>query len=137
MGVVFYGANQVPLSCPGNSLLAHLQAATNRRFADGRGYFLSLSGVSNDGEPRCSSYWIHPAIPLSFSYETQDDTGESPGPVVIDQGFVDTLLAAMDRAIGVVIGFSDEAGRPFPFLEGIPDEPPAKSNHRETNVAEG
>lgn len=136
MGVVFYGANQVPLSCPGNSLLAHLQAATNRRFADGRGYFLSLSGVSNNGEPRCFSYWMHPAIPLSFSYETQDDTGEPPEPVVIDEESVGTLLAAMDRAIGVVIGFSDEEDRPFPFLEGNPDQPAVKANHRETNVAE-
>jgi hypothetical protein len=36
------------------------QPATNRRFADGRGYFFTMAGTGDDGQDVCASYWIHP-----------------------------------------------------------------------------
>jgi hypothetical protein len=116
MSVLIYGPSQVRLTFANNSFLAHLQAATNRRFAEGRGYFLTTSGTGDDGQERRVSYWMHPSIPLLFSYDAEDVTGEPTQPVEVTDDGVDALVEVMDRPLGVIWGFSAEQGRYIPFV---------------------
>jgi hypothetical protein len=103
MSKLIYGDQKSVLNFgPGNHFLAQLQAATNRRFADGRGYFLTLTGHNDSGEVICGSHWIHPSIPLVFIYDTEDVTGEPPKTVKISDDQVNVLLEVMDRPLGVM-----------------------------------
>ena len=123
MSVLVYGPNQVKLVfAGGNYFLAHLQAATHRRFAGGRGYFLTVAGDGDDGRDSCVAYWMHPGIALLFSYDTENDEGEPPGTIDVKGEDVEALIAVMDRPIGVLSGFSVERGRYLPFMH---DEPSA------------
>lgn len=94
MSTLIYGPNQVRLTFAGH-FLANLQAATNRRFADGRGYFFTMAGTGDDGQDICASYWIHPSIPLAFDYDTEDETLEAPLRPYwpFDQNGADTISA--------------------------------------------
>lgn len=129
MPALLYGPNQVRLSFDGgNWFLAHLQVATQRRFADGRGYFLTGAGRNNDGLDVSTSHWIHPSIPLTFDYDTEDVTGERPAPIEIDEENIEVLLGVMDRPLGILTGFDPERGIVVPFLtreEPQGDEPPS------------
>jgi hypothetical protein len=117
MSALLYGSNQVRLTFDGgNFFLAHLQAATQRRFADGGGYFLTGAGWNDDRRQVSSSHWIHPSIPLRFDYDTQDITGERPAPIEISEETVEVLLGAMDRPIGVITGYDAERGILLPFF---------------------
>ena len=111
---LIYGPGQVRLTFAGNQFLVHLQAATFRRFAEGGGYFLTMSGSNDEGAKVSSSYWMHPSIPLAFSYETEDDTGEPPETIVIHDKSVDALVEVMDRPLGVLWGFSGRAAQVHP-----------------------
>ena len=125
MSVLIYGPNQVNLKFDGNQVLAHLQAATNRRFAEGRGYFLTMSGTGDDGRELRVSYWMRPGIPLLFSYDAEEITGEPAQPVEVTDDTVDVLVEVMDRPLGVIFGFSPEHGNYVPFVHG---EPPTTGN---------
>jgi hypothetical protein len=119
MSVLVYGPSQVQLKFAGDNIfLAHLQAATNRRFAEGRGYFLTMSGTGDDGRELRVSYWMHPSIPFLFSYDAEDVTGESTQPVEVNDDNVDALVEVMDRPLGVIWGFSVEQRRYTPFVHG-------------------
>jgi len=121
MSVLLYGPNQVRINfADGNHFVAHLQAATHRRFADERGYFLTMAGDSDDHQKVCVSYWMHPSIPLLFLYDTEDVTGEPPETINIDDENVRALVDAMDRPLGILWGFSVEEGRYLPFADAPP-----------------
>lgn len=119
MPALIYGPQQARLSFDGgNFFLAHLQVATQRRFADGHGYFLTGAGRNDDGREVSTSHWIHPGIPLTFDYDTEDITGERPAPIEIDEKNVEALLGVMDRPLGVLTGFDPERGIVIPFFTG-------------------
>jgi len=121
MSAIIYGSSQVRLNFgPNHYLLAHLQAATATRFAEGRGFFLTLSG-HDDGQETSMSYWLHPSIPLLFAYDTENDEGERPEQIVIEAQHVEALLSAMDRPIGVLWGFDVDADRWVPFYDDPAD----------------
>jgi hypothetical protein len=103
--------------------LARLHAATRRRFADGRGYFLTIAGRNDSQQEVCISYWVHPSIPLLFCYDTQDVTGELSQTVEVDDGNVEALVQIMDRPIGILWGFSADQGRYLPFTDGETPSP--------------
>lgn len=124
MSTIFYGLAQVRLDFgPNHDLLAHLQVATARRFAEGRGFFLTLSGHNDDGQETSMSYWLHPSIPLLFAYDTENDEGERPEQIEINDEDVEALLSVMDRPIGVLWGFDIDKGRYIPFYDGSTDPP--------------
>jgi hypothetical protein len=127
VSILIYGPNQSRLTFKGgNDFLACLQTATNRRFADGRGYFLTMAGRGDDGHDVCISYWIHPSIPMMFVYDTEDETGEPPKTVNVTEDDVTALVDAMDRSLGVLWGFSAEDHRYLPF--SVAAEVPPKDN---------
>lgn len=122
MSALIYGSSQVRLNFgPNHYLLAHLQAAIARRFMEGRGFFLTMSGHRDDGQESSISYWLHPSIPLLFDYDTENDEGERPEQIEIKADVVDSLLGVMDRPIGVLWGFDVDEGRWVPFYDGPTD----------------
>ncbi len=127
MSTLFYGPAQVRLNFgPSNSLLAHLQVATVRRFSEGRGFFLTMAGHRDDGQETSASYWLHPSIPLLFDYDTENDEGERPEQIEIDVEVVESFLNVMDRPIGVLWGFDNDEGRWTPFYDGPPESDTAE-----------
>lgn len=126
MSTLLYGPSPVALNFTGNHFLAHLQAATLRRFEQGRGYFITLAGTNDQGQNITVSHWIHPSVRLSFSYETEDEYGNAPKTIELEDDQVDALLEAMDRPFGVLWGFSAEHSHYLPFApRGLP-QPPGK-----------
>jgi hypothetical protein len=83
-----------------NHFLAHLQAATATRFGAGKGYFLTTTEAGADGEATVS-HWLYPGVPVSFSYDVTDSSGERVTPVELDSREIDDLSAAMDTPNGV------------------------------------
>lgn len=127
MSALIYGPSQVRLNFgPSNYLLAHLHVAIARRFAEGRGFFLTLSGHRDDGQETSMSYWLHPSIPLLFDYDTENDEGERPEQIEIDADAVESFLSVMDRPIGVLWGFDIDEGRYVPFYDGPPESDTAE-----------
>ncbi len=100
--------------------LAHLQVAAARRFAEGRGFFLTLSGQDDDGHDTSRSYWLHPSSALMFDYDVENDEGERPAPIEIDAEVVEALLTLMDRPLGVLWGFAPDEGRSVPLYDVMP-----------------
>jgi hypothetical protein len=123
MAVLLYGPTQVRIAFDGNHFMAHLHAATSRRFADCRGYFLTIAGTNDSRKEVCISYWIHPSIPLLFCYDTHDDTGEPSQTVEVNDENVDALVQIMDRPIGILWGFSADLGRYLPFTDSETPSP--------------
>lgn len=127
MSALIYGAQQARLNFgPSNNLLAHLQVATARRFAEGRGFFLTLSGHRDNGDETSVSYWLHPSIPLMFDYDTENDEGERPAQIEIKADVVESFLSVMDRSIGVLWGYDVDEGRYVPFYDGPPESDAAE-----------
>ncbi|BCP04617.1 hypothetical protein [Mycobacterium paraintracellulare] len=127
MSALVYGPSQVRLNFGQNHyLLAHLQVATARRFAEGRGFFLTLSGHDDDGRESSVSYWLHPSIPLLFAYDTENDEGDRPEQIVINAEHVESFLSVMDHPLGVLWGFDVDEGRYVPFYDGPPESDAAE-----------
>ena len=102
MSILAYGPNQTRLTFEGgNDFLACLQTATNRRFADGRGYFLTMAGRGDDGQDICVSYWMHPSIPMMFVYDTEDETGEPPQTVDVTEDHLVCCGAFQRKSTGI------------------------------------
>lgn len=116
MASIVYGDNQTTLNFDGNFFLAALQSAAHRRFDSGKGFFLTLAGTDSEGEPVRIAHWISPSSPLMFVYDELDVHGEQVDTEVVKDEDVDALLEAMDRAIGVIWGFSKESDTYIPFM---------------------
>ena len=85
-----------------NEFLAHLQVAVHERFGrGGGGFFLTGTYADSDGTERTVSYWLASNIPLEFSYDVRDDSGDRLPPVLLDHGEVEGMLEAMERPAGV------------------------------------
>jgi hypothetical protein len=119
MATLFYGPLPTVINITGgNDFLAALQVATVRRFVEtGRGFALTLGGTSDDGERAVASHWLHPAIPMTFKYDAEDEYGEQPKTVIVHDDTVEALLEVMDRPLGVLWGFSQD-GPYLPFADG-------------------
>jgi hypothetical protein len=110
---IHVGGQQLPGTFS-NHFLAHLQVATATRFADGKGYFLTTAHTGDDGEVSVS-HWLYPAVPVSFSFDVTDSSGEHVAPVELDHGQVDDLVKAMDTPQGV----RGSDGLWWPFTEQL------------------
>jgi hypothetical protein len=99
MAKLLQGGAQVLAIGGGNFLLAHLQTAAYQRFREGKGFFITfLGGTDNAGEPMpTNSLWCPPEVSLHFFFDEYEQ------PVEIQQDVVDTLLRAMNDPIGVII----------------------------------
>jgi hypothetical protein len=100
VATVHSGGQPVP-GAFSNHFLAHLQAATTGRFAAGKGFFLTTTAQGEDGAEVTVSHWLHPSIPVSFSYDVTDNGGSRVAPVALDHKEIDALTAAMDSPNGV------------------------------------
>lgn len=97
-----------------NHFLAHLQVATAARFGAGKGFYLTTTEAGDDGETTVS-HWLYPGVPVSFSYDVTDSSGEHVAPVELDRGAIDDLSAAMDTPNGV----RGSDGLWWPFTEKL------------------
>lgn len=84
-----------------NHFLAHLQVAVGKRFANGQGFMLMGTAPDPDGGEVTFVNWLHPSIPLSFSYDVTDDSDERVPPVTLDSNEIAAILKAMDEPTGV------------------------------------
>jgi hypothetical protein len=84
-----------------NHFVAHLQVATAARFGAGKGFFLTTTEAGSDGAESTVSHWLHPALPVSFSFDVVDGSGERVAPVTLDREEIDEIAAAMDTPNGV------------------------------------
>ncbi|WP_142271101.1 hypothetical protein [Mycobacterium sp. AT1] len=57
---------------------------------------------------------------MRFEYDVEDVYGNCADTVVVKDEDIDFLVEVMDRPIGVIWGFSDEAGRYLPFMHEGP-----------------
>lgn len=119
MAQLRYGDNPVNLNFgDDNKTLAILQVATFRRFATGKGYFITAAGTDDgDGRDVSSAHWIGPGSPLRFNYDVEDVYGNHVDTVVVEEDDVEAFLDAMDHPIGVLFGFSAERGHYVPFID--------------------
>lgn len=100
MATVQSGGRSIPGTFT-NHFLAHLQAAVAARFAAGKGFFLTTTERDDDGVEHTSCHWLHPAVPLTFTYDVTDGDGAKVAPVALDRNEIDALTAAMDHPNGV------------------------------------
>jgi len=84
-----------------NHFLAHLQVAAAARFGTGRGFFLTTSEPGSDGAEATVSHWLHPALPISFSFDVTEGSGERVAPVTLDHEEIQEITEAMDTPNGV------------------------------------
>jgi hypothetical protein len=100
----------------GNRVLANLHVATARRFAEGRGSYLTLPR-DQDGMRVTTSYWLSPGSPLSFVYDAFGrDTDAVIPPVAVDDREVIDTINRMDAPLGIF--FVPESEEPhLPFQE--------------------
>lgn len=107
-----HGNQEVLNYMGGNRLMAHLQTAAFERFQEGKGFFISFfGGTDNDGEPTpTNSLWCPPEVPLHFTYDDYDE------PVQIDPKLVETLLKAMNDPLGVIVSGVDQPIWPFTLV---------------------
>lgn len=99
MATVSSGGQVLPTTFT-NHFLAHLQVATAHRFDEGRGFFLTVS-VDDDATQRTVSHWLHPSIPVVFSFDVSDDSGDRVAPVTLDHKEIDAISAQMELPTGV------------------------------------
>ncbi|KIU18334.1 hypothetical protein [Mycolicibacterium llatzerense] len=100
-----------------NKTVAILQVATARRFATGKGYFITAAAADDDGNETNTGHWISPATPLRFVYDVEDAYGNPAETVMIEEDDVVPYLEAMDWPIGVRFGYSAARGRYLPFAD--------------------
>lgn len=114
MATLRCGEHELPLTFT-NHFLAHLQAATQRRFnKTGAGFFLTGTNESG-GKPVTISQWVHPSTPLAFVYDVRDDDNQSIPPVELERKEIEHILEAMDQPVGV----HDTSEVWLPFREKI------------------
>jgi hypothetical protein len=108
----------------GNYLLAHIQTAAFNTFRQGRGFFITFfGGTDNNGNPLpTNSLWCPPEVPLHFAYDEYDE------PIDIRPDLVDALMRAMNDPIGVIIAGSGEIIWPFTVLSTDRDDPKKPSS---------
>lgn len=120
MAQLKYGDTTTPITLTfsnDNKTLAILQVATARRFATGKGYFITASGNDDSGNRMSTAHWISPATPLRFIYDVEDEYGNPAETVMVDENDVIDYLEAMDRPIGVTFGHAGAIGRYLPFAD--------------------
>lgn len=100
MATLHVGGQPLPGSFT-NRFLAHLQAATTARFASGKGFFLTTAHTGEDGAEQTVSHWIHPGLPVSFSYDVTDGSGGRVAPEALQNNEIEEIAAAMDTPYGV------------------------------------
>jgi hypothetical protein len=123
-----FGAGSVNLHFGNdNTFVATLQAAALTRFGAGQGFFLTLAGTDDTGQPNTRGHWLSPASQLQFIYDTEDEHGNPVKTVILSNESVDALVQAMDRSIGVVWGFSLENNAFIPFMS---EETAAEADRR-------
>jgi hypothetical protein len=84
-----------------NHFVAHLQVATAKRFGAGKGFFLTTTQSGDDGAEATVSHWLHPSVPVSFTYDVTDGAGELVAPVALEDKRIDAITEAMDQPTGV------------------------------------
>jgi hypothetical protein len=122
MAGLWQGGVQVLNINNGNVLLAHLQTAAYERFQEGKGFFITFfGGTDNDGRPvPPSALWCPAEVPLRFTYDEYDESIE------IDREAVDLYLKAMRDPIGVIIGPGRAFKWPFTLLHTERPGPPGE-----------
>lgn len=101
MATLHSGQQQLPLDFT-NHFLAHLQVAVHQRFATGGGgFFLTGTYADPDGNEVTVSHWLHPSIPLAFSFDVKDDSDQRIPPVKLDHKEIDAILETMNQPNGV------------------------------------
>lgn len=114
MATVHSGGQPIPGTFT-NHFVAHLQAAVAARFATGKGFFLTMTGQGEDGAEVTTSHWLHPGIPLAFSYDVSGEDGAKVAPVALNHKEIEALTAAMDQPNGV----RGSDGVWWPFAEHV------------------
>jgi hypothetical protein len=100
VATLHYGGESLPLTFT-NHFLAHLQVATYQRFGEGRGFFLTGTCPDSGGTEVTFSQWVCPGVPLSFSYDVRDESGNHVPPIKLDHKEIGVILEAMNRPEGV------------------------------------
>jgi hypothetical protein len=75
--------------------LVHLQLVIGSKLRRGESFFLSWNDPVSVGGGR-SSVWLHPAIPLFFTY----DGGKTPS---INRAWVEVLIASANSGHGLLL----------------------------------
>lgn len=92
MGTLIYGNIEVEFE---DRSLVHLQTVIGSKFRRGESFFLSWNGPAGDGTAR-TSLWLHPGIPLLFTYP--EDTNTS-----INRSWVDALTVSANSSQGLLL----------------------------------
>ena len=118
MPMLSYGAGTAStnLGFGSNAFLAVMQAAAYERFKEGRGFFITMEGLDDNGQQVSASHWISPAVPVRFTYDTRDDTGEPIRPFELEDQLVREMAEFMERPCGVIVGYTEESGINIPFV---------------------
>lgn len=132
MARIVYGPQQVVLNFngpTGNKSVAEIQSIAHKRFSTGQGFFMTMAGETDDGEPSVTGYWLHPSIPIIFQYDAIDESDDYLLPIEVDQELVDRYIGFCDEPLGVIIGFgSDGPWLPFAPPPVAETAAPAVSN---------
>jgi hypothetical protein len=76
MGTLFYGGNAQPIAIEDRTL-AHLKVVIATKLRRGESFTLGWTHTA-DEEPGRSTLWLHPSIPLRFSFDSPEPERLSP-----------------------------------------------------------
>ena len=97
-------------------LTFHLHLATDRRFKENAGFFVTLAGTGDDGGVHRDSFWFHPSVPIRFFYDDAE-------PVDLDRAYADELFEESKGVFGIHLGDTN-----LFVAQDLPDDEAAQSD---------
>jgi hypothetical protein len=106
VSVLVYNGKSISV---GNDVLAYMQAVTAHVFSEGRSFTMGLAGKTNAGEAIRHYLWVHPSIPIEFTYDGNET-------IQLHSGLFEAYYEMILKAGFVVFGDLD-AKLPYSFEE--------------------